>query len=129
MTLWVSILFRQKAQSCLVIGINDGELVTYENRGSAGNRVLTVRLAGHSGNPTAIGSRVTLELSDGRSQTAEVHAGSGYLSQSSATLTFGLGSTATAQLVTVRWPDGTTSTTLAESEPQLVISQPPSMEN
>ncbi len=107
-----------------VIGINDGELVTYENRGSADHRVLNIRLAGQPGNPTAVGSRVTVELSDGRRQTAEVHAGSGYLSQSTATLTFGLGSAATAQSVTVRWPDGTTSTTPAPSEPHLIISQP-----
>ncbi len=35
-----------------------------------------------------------------------------------------LSSQATAKLVMVRWPDGTTSTTLASSEPHLVISQP-----
>ena len=109
-----------------IIGINDGELITYEHRGSTVERVLTVRLSGRSGNQAAIGSRVTLERSDGHRQTAEVHAGSGYLSQSPATLTFGLGATHTASTLTIRWPDGTTTTTTptADKLHVLVRQQP-----
>jgi hypothetical protein len=92
----------------LIFGINDGELMTFENR-STQNRRFEVRLKGKPGNPTAVGARVTLELSDGTKQTAEVAAGSGYLSQSSPRLVFGLGTSNAPARVHVRWPDGTLS--------------------
>ena len=94
-----------------VVGINDGDLITFQNRGSRGARPFTVRLEGPTGNPTAVGARVTVHLTDGPSQTAEVHAGSGYLSQSSAALVFGLGEKGQVQEIVVRWPNGQTSST------------------
>ncbi len=89
-----------------VVGVNDDELLVFENRGSEENRVLRLRLRGKPGNPTAIGARVTLQRSDGKRQTAEVHAGGGYLSQSSAILVFGLGRKAVAERLDVVWPGG-----------------------
>jgi hypothetical protein len=89
-----------------VMGVNNGNAVAYVNRGENAADTLTVRLAGGHGNPTAIGARVTVVLADETSQTAEVYGGSGYLSQSSAALVFGLGETGRVERIRVRWPDG-----------------------
>lgn len=93
----------------LLLGVNDGELIAYENRLDVAHEHLRVRLVGQSPNPQAIGARVLLGLSDGAQQIAEVHAGGGYLSQASPTLTFGLGDAQPTQLV-IRWPTGRTTT-------------------
>ncbi|MEC9054393.1 MAG: ASPIC/UnbV domain-containing protein, partial [Verrucomicrobiota bacterium] len=64
---------------------------------------------GSAGNPRAIGSRITVKLSDETSRNGELRAGAGYLSQSPPlfTLTAPAGVTPTA--ITVRWPDGTST--------------------
>ncbi len=93
------------------IGVNNGEMMAFENRGSGSNRIFTVRLEGKPGNPTGIGARVTVHLSNGTTQTAEVYAGGGYLSQSTPALTFGKGTTAEVEKVEVIWPDGRVHTT------------------
>jgi len=63
-------------------------------------------LKGLPGNPAAIGAHVTVTLSNGRSQTAEIASGSGYLSQSSLPLVFGLPQSENASAtIVVRWPD------------------------
>ncbi len=64
---------------------------------------LAVRLSGPAGNPAGIGARVTMGA-----QTAEVYAGSGYLSQSAPILFFGSPGGAAAE-IRVRWPGGRTS--------------------
>lgn len=69
----------------------------------------TVQLTGLAGNPTAVGARVTVSLSNGTTQTDEVRAGSGYLSQSVPTLVFGCPDGAHVSTITVRWPDGPNS--------------------
>jgi hypothetical protein len=89
-----------------LIGVNNGELLAFENRGSKANRTLTVRLQGKPANPTAVGARVTVVLGEGARQTAEVYAGGGYLSQSGSALVFGLGDAGAVKEVEVRWPDG-----------------------
>ena len=73
---------------------------------------------------TAIGAKVVVQLDDGTMQTAEVHAGSGYLSQSTATLTFGLGESATVKEIQVHWPDGSQSDHAPTATGLLVIEQP-----
>jgi hypothetical protein len=89
-----------------VVGLNQGAMMAFENRGSRTNRCLTVQLSGKQGNPTAIGSRVAVQLKNGDRQTAEVYAGGGFLSQSSRTLFFGLGKDGEIDRVEVCWPDG-----------------------
>ena len=59
-----------------------------------------------SGNAAAVGARVTATLDDGTTRTAEVRAGSSYLSQSSADVVFGLGTDRSVQTLDVRWPSG-----------------------
>ncbi len=114
----------QDARPDFLIGTNSGELIAYAQQQRKQHRLLTVRLRGSPGNPSAIGSRVTINVG-GRSQTAEVYAGSGYLSQSTATLTFGWGSESTAAKLEVRWPDGTTSShTVPNGQQQITIDSP-----
>jgi len=92
-----------------VIGVNDQPMEAFTANGAPGRQVVNVRLKGSPGNLRAIGARVSVELFGGKTQTAEVAAGGGYLSQSSATLTFGLPSGETVRALRVRWPDGSES--------------------
>ena len=110
-----------------LVGINGGVPEAFEHRGSTRARVLTVRLAGKAGNPTAVGAQVTVRLDSGLTQTSEVYAGGGYLSQSTSALTFGLGEDASVETVVVRWPDGQTTTHgEVKDQRKIVIEQPAS---
>jgi hypothetical protein len=104
-----------------VVGVNNGEVLAFENQSNAGNP-LVVRLSDAPGNPTAVGARVTLEMSSGERQTAEVTAGGGYLSQSGGELFFGLGQSQVKQIV-VRWPDGTSSVHAAPTHSHVKIKK------
>ncbi len=73
---------------------------------SASGGFLSVQLEGVRCNRDAIGARVWVEL-DGRVLTKTLHAGDGYLSQSSKRLHFGLGDADSVQRLSVAWPDGT----------------------
>jgi hypothetical protein len=110
----------------LAVGVNSGPAMALVSTSAGKTRLLQVRLVGRRGNPTAVGARVSLRVGDGRVQTAEVQAGGGYLSQSTAALWFGVGEAAGPVRVDVRWPDGKNST-LRFDEPQatLRIEQPP----
>jgi hypothetical protein len=70
---------------------------------------LRVNLRGPAGNPTAIGARLTLELTDGSSQRSDVIAGAGWASQSSAAGFFGYPADNAPRLIRVRWPTGATT--------------------
>lgn len=89
-----------------VVGVNNGETLGFELQESANAEFVKVRLVGKAGNPTGIGAKVTLRLDDGSAQTAEAAAGSGYLSQSSATIYFGLPRGRIVSGIDVRWSDG-----------------------
>jgi hypothetical protein len=80
--------------------------LTFLNRGQPGRHSFGVALRSAPGNPTAVGARLTLQLTDGSTQTAEVSAGSGYLAQSSATVFFGYADSALPVRLRIRWPDG-----------------------
>ncbi len=93
----------------LITRNNDITLV-YLNRGAAGRNCFGVSLRGIPGNLTAVGAMITVVLADGSSQTAEVYAGGGYLSQSSAVSFFGYPQANPPKEIRVRWPlGGTTS--------------------
>jgi hypothetical protein len=85
---------------------NNDLALTFLNRGQSGRHSFGVALRSAPGNPTAVGARLTLQLTDGSTQTAEVSAGSGYLAQSSATLFFGYPDSAPPVRLRIRWPDG-----------------------
>jgi enediyne biosynthesis protein E4 len=66
---------------------------------------LAVELQGTTSNRDAVGALVTVEAG-GQKFTRLVSAGSGFASQQSARLYFGLGDLTQVDVVTVRWPDG-----------------------
>jgi len=73
----------------------------FKDRGAA----LAVRLVGRTGNRDAVGARVTVET-DRLRRTKTVHVGSGFLSQHSKELLFGLGASQRVTALTVEWPGG-----------------------
>ena len=109
----------------VAVAINDGQLRIFRNTGVAGNRPLTARLKGPSGNPTAVGALVTLTTRSGREQVQEVLAGSGYLSQSSPRLFFGLGKNDPPAEIRVRWSDGTTVVYTENLDQQSILLESP----
>src|SRR5262245_58200943 len=68
---------------------------------------LAVRLRGTAGNRDAIGARVTVET-DRMKRTRQLAAGSGFISQHSKELIFGLGASERVVALEVRWPGGRT---------------------
>ena len=88
---------------------NNSTTLAFRNQGREGGHSLGVRLRGRPGNPTAIGARISLEMRDGTTQTAEVFAGGGYFSQSSAACFFGWTPSNPPRTIHVRWPDGSSS--------------------
>ncbi len=110
-----------------VVSRNNSTTVAYKNRGIAGRHMLAIRLRGIAGNPTAVGARVTLELADGSRQSAEVFAGGGFASQSSAACFFGFTSGNLPRSATVRWPSGATTSQLIDSTNSNVIIPEPAV--
>jgi hypothetical protein len=105
---------------------NNDTTLAFRNNGVAGHKSLRIVLHGPAGNPAAVGARITVELTDGLSQTSEVYAGSGYYSQSTAAGFFGYPEANPPKQIRVRWPSGIT--TVHDRLPMtstLVLSAPP----
>ncbi len=94
----------------LLVAQNDNALHGLLNRSADGAPGFAVSLVGTAGNARGIGARVTLQLDDGTTQTAEVTAGGSYLSSSAPVLFFGVPAGRRATAYRVRWPDGSFST-------------------
>lgn len=77
------------------------------NKGNQ-NHWIGLNLQGSKTNRDAIGTRVLLEYGDGKVQTREVVAGSGYASQYDKTLFLGLGEYHEIGQVSIFWPGGET---------------------
>ena len=77
------------------------------NSGGTGNHWLKVDAWTTAGVRTALGARVSV-VAGGRERFQDVIGVNGYLSQGDTRAHFGLGKAAKADLVRVRWPDGTT---------------------
>ena len=75
------------------------------NNVGASRNWLAVELVGTKGNRDGVGAEVTIEAGDER-QLRLASAGSGFASQQSARLYFGLGSRERADALVVRWPGG-----------------------
>jgi hypothetical protein len=102
--------------ACFADYENDGKVGAYlVNLGAPGTLLknvstdtghwIEIKLVGAKSNRDGIGARVEI-IAGAKRQTAERVAGSGYLSQNDGRLHFGLGSAATVDKVTVRWPSG-----------------------
>jgi hypothetical protein len=56
-----------------------------------------------------VGARITLDFADGSTRASEIHAGSGYYSQSGAACFFGWIDANPPRKIHVRWPSGASS--------------------
>ena len=84
-------------------------LISSLNERHPGLRYLAVQLRGTRSNRDGLGATVEVTLRD--RVLTQVHDGqSGYLSQSSLPLYFGLGDALKVDKITVRWPDGASQT-------------------
>jgi hypothetical protein len=92
-----------------IVSRQDATLLAFVNNPIKGRNGFSVRLAGEGANRAAIGARVTVAHASGAVQVAEVHAGGGYLSQSSATCFFGFKDGDPPRELRVQWPNGTSS--------------------
>ena len=90
----------------LLVSRNGSPAMAFRHGRRAGRNSFRVRLRGHPGNPTAVGSFVTVEHANGMLQAAEVTAGSGYYSQSSADCFFGWETGNAPRQIRVRWSSG-----------------------
>ena len=77
-----------------------GDAVESSNEGHAGARGFRLALRGAAGNPGAVGAKVMLSLSDGRSILAE---------QGAAALFFAYPNDNLPARLKIRWPDGRVS--------------------
>lgn len=108
-----------------IIGVNDAPWRSFEHTGHLEGDILQISLKGKKGNPAAVGARVSVHLKDGPRQVAEVSAGGGYLSQSTASLFFGLGVDGRVDRIEVVWPNGEQSIVQAPPDSRSIrISQP-----
>jgi Tfp pilus assembly protein PilF/peroxiredoxin len=85
------------------------QLRLYRNDLDDGHAALALRLVGTKSNRDAIGARVTVEADQVR-PTRVLMAGSGFLSQHSKELLFGLGHSRRILKVTIHWPSGLVQT-------------------
>ena len=91
----------------LVVVDTSGSPHLLRNGGGTGSRWLKVEARTKGGRRTAIGARVTI-VAGARKRFQDVIGVNGYLSQGDTRVHFGLGTAEKADLVEVRWPDGTT---------------------
>lgn len=85
-------------------GLDKNEFFHNQNQTEAYHWV-KVKTIGNVSNKAGIGTRVTLEVGE-HIHVDEVCAGSGYSSQNSLTLHFGLGTATMIDRMTIRWPSG-----------------------
>ena len=85
---------------------------------------IAIKLVGTKSNRDGIGARVEI-VAAGKRQTAERVASSGYLSQNDWRLHFGLGSAATVDQLTVRWPSGRLQTLTNQAADRVITVEEP----
>ena len=110
-----------------LVSRNGASSLAFRHRGVAGHHSTRVVLQGRRGHAGAVGARVTADYADGTTRLAELAAGSGTFSQSSASVFFGSTAKNPLKRVHVRWPSGatTTSETFGEMIPASVSMREP----
>ena len=106
-----------------VVGVNNShpEIFVNDTAGKSDTHPLRVRLNFGIGNPTGVGSRVTVKAEGLAPQMTEIYCGSGYLSQSGSDSIFAIPNAAKEKVqVTVRWPDGKVSKQSIKPDASLV---------
>ncbi len=110
-----------------LVSRNNDDTLAFRNNGVAGRKSVRIILRGPAGNPTAVGARITVELTDGSTLNSDVYAGSGYYSQSAAACFFGYPDANPPRQVRVRWPSGrTTQHPFPPSSSSLIMISKPS---
>ncbi|MEM9660238.1 MAG: ASPIC/UnbV domain-containing protein, partial [Planctomycetota bacterium] len=104
----------------LIFGVNNEPWRAFISAST--EELLAIRLVGVEGNPTAIGARVEVLLTSGKTLVQETYAGAGYLTQGNCELFFGLGQS-TVKSIRVGWPNGALSEANEITNP-MVIAQP-----
>ena len=89
----------------IVVANNGDAPLLLHNSGGNGNHFLNFKLIGIKSNRDAMGARIRV-LAGGISQIREIEGGGSYLSQSDLRANFGLGKSARAEKVEVKWPSG-----------------------
>ena len=84
---------------------NAPQLRVLHNRMKKIGNSISFRLRGTKSNRDAIGAAITVEAA-GRKQTKYLQAGSGFLSQHSKEIFFGIGDAEAVTRATIRWPSG-----------------------
>jgi hypothetical protein len=93
----------------IVINNLDGAPLVLRNDGGNRNHWITIKCVGTRSNRSGIGARVAVTTGAHR-QIDEVRSGSSYYSQSDLRVHFGLGGSASADLVEIAWPSGARDT-------------------
>ena len=108
----------------IVVARNNDTMIYLQNKPAPGQQMMRVRLIGPAGNPTGVGARVQLSGSAHPTQTVEVHAGSGYLSQSTSDVFFGTAHPEVPARIEVIWPDGSQLEQQVEWTSELLLRHP-----
>ena len=100
-----------------------GGNLLFHNEYKLGNHWLQVELVGTTSNRSGIGSRVRV-VTGGRTQTREVGSGSGYCSQNSVLLEFGLKDSTVVDTLEITWPTGMVwDTVMVAADQRLTLSE------
>jgi hypothetical protein len=107
----------------LLVSVCNGKAKLLRNDTSSANHWLAVRTRGTKSNRDGIGTRVIVEAG-GLRQQGWVRSGSSYLSASDLVAWFGLGGAATADKVTLHWPNGGEQTlTNVAADREIVVEE------
>ena len=107
-----------------VVTTNGGRAHLLLNRTVTSNHWITLRLTGHRSNRDGIGAVAKLVTREG-TQWATVTTSSGYLSASDPRVHFGMGSSAVATNIEIRWPSGVIQTlTDVKGDRQVQVDEP-----
>ena len=89
---------------------NSPQLRLMRNDFESGHHSIAFRLEGTKSNRDAAGARLVLETASGRKLTRDVRSGSGFRSQPTRAVYFGLGDETAIKQLTIDWPSGGTET-------------------
>jgi hypothetical protein len=107
-----------------VVTTNGGPAHVLLNRTATANHWITLHLTGHKSNRDGIGAVVKLTTKHG-SQWVTATTSSGYLSASDPRVHFGMGDSAVADSIEIRWPSGIVQTlTNVKADRQIQVDEP-----
>jgi hypothetical protein len=106
----------------LLMTTNGGRAYLYRNDLAAPASWIGFRLRGTASNRDGIGARIRL-TAGGKTQTATVKSGTGYLSQNQMPVVFGLGKASTVGKVEILWPSGKTQTLDAPASGRIHLAE------